>query len=65
MNKLLSHNPASSHPNFNSLKNNLKSKPNSISIICLNIRSIRRNFSNFQAEISEIIEQIDIIVLNE
>lgn len=65
MNRLLSHNPASSHPNFNSLKNNLKGNPNSISIICLNIRSMRKNFNNFQAEISEIIDQIDIIVLNE
>ena len=70
MNNLASgHNPTSSFTNMYSFENsniiNKYKTHNKLNIIFLNIRSLRKNFINFIAEINNITDNLDLIVLIE
>ena len=63
------HNSTSSFANMYSFENsniiNKYKTHNKLNIICLNIRSLRKNFINFIAEINNITDHLDLIVLIE
>lgn len=60
-------NPSQTYANFHSLKDVLGKKESNIklSIISLNIRSLRKNFDSLLASLSSIINFIDVIILTE